>query len=1265
MSTSAQLDVNSKPTLVSAPSSVTLCSKSTSQIVFTSDFSGPSSNVKWYGPGPSYPQAGTGETLSMVVNASKAGAYYVESTSSCGPTTSALVTLSVPVAPTVTVSPSTTKCEGGPSQFIFSASAQGSGIDDARYDWHGPGPGFPHAGSNAELWMNVQEEDAGTYYCKVDYGCQTTTSALVTLTVNTLPKILPNQQPQSTSLCASSTPQTVFTVTAQGGNLQYEWYGPTPTTLCGTGPVLVLPQITLADAGSYFAKVSNGCGPSKLSNVVTLQVSDAGPVITSPPQSIALCESPTKEQPFSISASGSQPLTYTWYGPGGNVIGYGESPYLAPLLAAAGDYHVVVSNLCGTVQSATITLTIKTKPVAVLPMPPAQSTCAGGTAVFLISGGPLPGVTYAWYRGYGASEQFVGAGPTLTILGVNAGSAGGYHIVATNECGSTVGEEAFLSVNPAPQVTISVSPDPLASGFCTESLVTLTPIVSAASGPFTYRWLKNSASNLVGTSAVLNLGGLSEAATYWVEVTSSQGCIGTSGPVDLSSGQDALWTGASGSAFLASGSWQRWIEQDPTCGAWLGTSGASGVCPPLRFGRLRNTGAGINSAVLGVGLAWSMRQLEIEGGASSTQLQRLELAAGSNLDVAQCTTIAGRGELLLLAASSSLGDVTIAEGGRLAGQGSVGAGPVLENRGEILAQGVPGAGDLRFVPDQGSVLVRGRAKSLLRAPSGQAGVTILGSLDLEEALSPLAITQSAKLEVQPDNGVVVSGDVTNRGLIQVQGAGPGTEGELWFHTLVNHGKSATCSSCPNLNTGVWLQGGRLYASGPDGALTNEALAKVHVTATSKIGARFVNRGKLKVNGVGTLLTVQGCFRNEPGGIVQLDVGTTLLLDNLTACSASENLGAITWFGPGICIGCDTAATAAPTLIVLGDLENGPNAQLLLEQGLLQVSGDLRSEITDPHAFDLSNTRVELLGNGAAHQLALAAPDLGSIGDFDAHAAMALGELVLTPNSGLVVLAPQADGSPSVLYVKHLEVAAGSVLELGTSTVYAADVELQPGAALSLTAGQLYYGAINLPDPCLSGQVLGSGCATQLAPLPAPDCDGDGIADSAEIALGTAADCNGNGVPDACDIALGSSLDQDANAVPDDCQQFHADRPWISASQGGKQTLSLHAGAAQGSQLYVVVGSATGTTPGITLDGVLVPLSLDSYTLLTLNSLNKAPFAGTFGLLDPQGRATASIELEGGQLGPSAVGLQFHHAYVALSGGAVALASNPTAVEIRP
>ncbi len=49
-----------------------------------------------------------------------------------------------------------------------------------------------------------------------------------------------------------------------------------------------------------------------------------------------------------------------------------------------------------------------------------------------------------------------------------------------------------------------------------------------------------------------------------------------------------------------------------------------------------------------------------------------------------------------------------------------------------------------------------------------------------------------------------------------------------------------------------------------------------------------------------------------------------------------------------------------------------------------------------------------------------------------------------------------------------------------------------------------------------------------------DCDGNGVYDLCDIALGTATDCNGNGLPDVCDLASGTSDDCNLDGIPDDC-----------------------------------------------------------------------------------------------------------------------------------
>ena len=56
---------------------------------------------------------------------------------------------------------------------------------------------------------------------------------------------------------------------------------------------------------------------------------------------------------------------------------------------------------------------------------------------------------------------------------------------------------------------------------------------------------------------------------------------------------------------------------------------------------------------------------------------------------------------------------------------------------------------------------------------------------------------------------------------------------------------------------------------------------------------------------------------------------------------------------------------------------------------------------------------------------------------------------------------------------------------------------------------------------------------------------DGICEGLELPS-DGPDCNGNGVPDECDVALGRSLDIDGNGVPDECENLC---PWDLSGNG--------------------------------------------------------------------------------------------------------------------
>ncbi|MFH2001871.1 MAG: hypothetical protein ABIK28_19465 [Planctomycetota bacterium] len=106
----------------------------------------------------------------------------------------------------------------------------------------------------------------------------------------------------------------------------------------------------------------------------------------------------------------------------------------------------------------------------------------------------------------------------------------------------------------------------------------------------------------------------------------------------------------------------------------------------------------------------------------------------------------------------------------------------------------------------------------------------------------------------------------------------------------------------------------------------------------------------------------------------------------------------------------------------------------------------------------------------------------------------------------------------------------------------------------------------------------------------------------------------------------------------------ADQQTLSARYGGIVNLQLAAGAANGNRNYIVLGSASGTSPGTLLPGgqATLPLNWDIFTDLVLQLLNTPVFAGFLGTLDSSGEAGAQSYAP--PLPAAAVGTQLDFAF---------------------
>lgn len=116
------------------------------------------------------------------------------------------------------------------------------------------------------------------------------------------------------------------------------------------------------------------------------------------------------------------------------------------------------------------------------------------------------------------------------------------------------------------------------------------------------------------------------------------------------------------------------------------------------------------------------------------------------------------------------------------------------------------------------------------------------------------------------------------------------------------------------------------------------------------------------------------------------------------------------------------------------------------------------------------------------------------------------------------------------------------------------------------------------------------------------------------------------------------------------------------SQAVTIDLAVKAGRINKDRTYLLLGSATGTEPGMALPGGLVtlPLNWDPFTDLVMGLLNSVVFSGFYGQLDGNGTAAAQINAP---MLPGQAGVLLHFAYTLNK--PFDYVSNAAAIEIVP
>ena len=125
---------------------------------------------------------------------------------------------------------------------------------------------------------------------------------------------------------------------------------------------------------------------------------------------------------------------------------------------------------------------------------------------------------------------------------------------------------------------------------------------------------------------------------------------------------------------------------------------------------------------------------------------------------------------------------------------------------------------------------------------------------------------------------------------------------------------------------------------------------------------------------------------------------------------------------------------------------------------------------------------------------------------------------------------------------------------------------------------------------------------------------------------------------------------------------------LSLSAGGVQDFAFETCAQFAGKTYLVLGSASGDSPGLLVDGLILPLNgPDPWLAFTLANPNSSVLVGTLGALGTTGQASASLVVPPAASATLA-GLVLHHAVLVLDvpGSAQALVtSHSAAVTLVP
>ncbi|HKN75462.1 MAG TPA: hypothetical protein VJW94_09820 [Candidatus Acidoferrum sp.] len=308
-------------------------------------------------------------------------------------------------------------------------------------------------------------------------------------------------QPGNQIVAAGQT--ATFSVTANGtAPLSYQWLKNSANIGGATAASYTTPATIAGESGAKFDVVVSNSAGSITSAMATLTVNAAAvsPTITTQPanQSVNVGQTAT----FSVTATGTAPLSYQWQKNSANITGATAASYTTPATAATDNgakFDVIVSNTAGTQTSTMATLTVNAVAVAptITTQPGNQTVTVGQTATFSVTATGTAPLSYQWQKN---SANIIGATAASYTTPATAATDNGakFDVIVSNTAGAQTSTMATLTVN-AVAVAPTITTQPANQTVTVGQMATFS-VMATGTAPLSYQWQKNSA-NISGATA--------------------------------------------------------------------------------------------------------------------------------------------------------------------------------------------------------------------------------------------------------------------------------------------------------------------------------------------------------------------------------------------------------------------------------------------------------------------------------------------------------------------------------------------------------------------------------------------------------------------------------------------------------------------------------------------------------------------------------------------------------------------------------------------